>query len=245
MSVDNRHARFPWTRQRRIVTSTDDSIPEFEYVLAPFDAETRPIAKDLAFLHSTLLPTSPASKLGMDFLTSFYYSNLVEDGHIFGCIAYIDGKPVALWTGTENSNGFMRIALRRHFIRLTMILVWSLLKDPRRIAGMIEALQLMRVRKHSDELIGETLSLGILPAFRSRDFKGPTGVQISQDISNTGQAEFCRRNVPLIRMVVDQANVRNQAFSEGRGWKRTESSVDGWKTPSYEYRACPEDLFPH
>lgn len=243
MSVEPSKSDYPWVRRSRIVETSDSSIPDFEYTIAPFDDRYPPAAMDLARLHRELLPTSPASKLGLDFLASFYYSTLVKDGHVFGCAAYVDDQPAGFWVGVEDSNGFMRKALRRHFIRLSMILLWSILKDPRRIFGMLEAWQLLRVREGSDELIGETLTIGTMPAFRSRAFKESTSVLISQDLAFTGQVEFCRRSVPLVSMFVDQDNVRSQQFNEERGWKRTESSAEGWKTPSYEYRVCPEDFF--
>ena len=243
LSTKPSKTNYPWIRRSRVVVSSDRSIPNVEYEIAPFDDHNPPVAKDIAYLHRTLLPTSPASKLGLDFLASFYYSTLVKDGHIFGCVAYVDGKPSGLWVGTKDSNGFMQTAIRRHFIRLIMVLVWSILKSPRRIVGIFEAWQLLRAREDSDELIGETLTIATMSAFRSRAFKAATGVFISQDLAYTGQVEFCRRAVPIVAMFVDQDNVRSQQFNEERGWKRTESSADGWKTPSFEYRACPEDFF--
>ena len=224
----------------RIVVQ-DGNRPEFRYTLAPFGSDTPASAKDLASLHQELLPTSPAALLGKYFLESFYYDVLPREGEIFGAVAYIDDEAVGLVVCCEDSEGFMRRALKRHHFRLGYVLTRTLFSEPRAVGAFLEAWNLIRARNGSDELIGELMSLAVLGPYRGRDFKSTTGILIASDLGAYAFEEFRRRGTPLVRAIIDEKNYRCQRFSMGRGWALAETGVPGWKVPSVELRIRPED----
>jgi hypothetical protein len=215
---------------------------DFEYTIAPFDQSKPPPPKDLAYLHEKLLPTSPASLLGRPFLERFYYAVLPRDNHIFGVLTYIDSKPVGFWVGTQDSNGFMRKALKRHVAKVGAAVVSAIVSNPARLVTVMDVLWLIRSRKAPEAIIGESLSHGVLAPYRLSEFKSKTGVFIAEDQQSTGLAEFCRRGTKQIRSIVDQSNERYQEFMMRRGMKLYDPDVAGWRVPSVELRIAPEDL---
>ena len=114
------------------------------YWLAPFDERSADHSRELAQLHAALLAHSPVALLGPDFLRRFYYRDLPRMGLIFGQVAYVNGQPAGFIVATHDSWGFMRTAVRKHFLRVAFVMTWSVLRDPRRLGAIWEALQIMR-----------------------------------------------------------------------------------------------------
>lgn len=74
-----------------------------------------------------------------------YYDILPREGLISGAVAYVDGQPAGFIVATPDSARFMRIALRSHWWRIWVIGI-SVLREPKRLAAIWEAEQIMRSR---------------------------------------------------------------------------------------------------
>lgn len=205
--------------------------------LVAFSAEAAPPAALLARLHAELLPRSPLSHLGPRFMEKFYYSWLPRDGRIFGWVAYVDEQPAGFITATENSEGFMGLAIRRRWPWLGWTLFTSLVLSPRRLRPTWEAIQLMRTRdpEARGRPEGEILSFGVLPEFRSPKFIRKSGHKIGAELMARAIERLGEMKAPVVRAIVDADNRLAQLFYHSQGWELTRDDVPGWREATWEF----------
>ena len=201
------------------------------------DGEPVP-AGDLRTLHFSLLPHSPVVLLGPRFVEHFYYPKLVEMGLLFGAIAYWDDRPVGFIAVTQDASGFMGRAIKRHPIKLAWTMLVSVLADPRRLAALYEALQIMRNREPAEtsEPVAELLSFGVIEEFRSAGFARKTGVKVGRDLFGKAIEQLRERGVATVAALVDQDNKEVCLMYRAMGWTVHDPDVKGWKTPQIEFR---------
>ncbi len=229
------------------VTMSDNEhvLQQHEYQFVEF-GESAPNGSqiaDLARLHAALLPHSPVVLMGEDFMCDFYYKALTSDKQICGAIAYIDGKPAGFIVATHNPKEFMPMAIRRHWFSLGMVIFLSLLRSPTRIMAMKEA---YTIQKNVGDIeyeagLGELLSFGVLPEYRSPKFVRKTGHKISSDLLTAAVSLLRKRAMKKIRAVVDQDNTEAKFFYRSHNWKIGNPSVQGWSVPTLEFILDLED----
>lgn len=211
---------------------------KIRYRLEPFDEKSfEDRSADLAYLHGALLSHSPVALLGPDFMEHFYYRELPRLGLICGHIAYIDDRPAGFIVATHDASGFMQSALRRRFLAVVAVMVRSVFRDPRRLAAIWEAVQIMRSLPPTapDDSPGELLSFGVLPDFRSREFMTRTRLRISQDLLDAAVNQIRERGIATIRVIVDTDNVEARLFYLGSGWRPGRDAVPGWRKKTVEF----------
>lgn len=208
--------------------------------IVPFDVDAPPPPGVLARLHSELLPHSPLTKLGREFMERFYYAVLPRDGVIFGAIAYVGEDPAGFVVATHDSAGFMKETLRRHWTKIPTALLSSLFAAPSRVLSVWEALQIMRSRgdAKSSERASEILSIGILPEFRQSS--AHPKVQLATELLSTAVSRLLENGAPLIRAIVDEDNAPAHSFYSARGWTMESTKVPGWPVPSVEFVFRPK-----
>lgn len=213
------------------------------YRLATFDETSAAPARDLARLHEALLPESPIPLLGTRFMERFYYSALPRAGSIRGAVAYV-GDDAAGFIVVTDDDGFMTAALARHWTRIGWLIGTSVLADPRRLAYVWEAVQLMRTAPPAEErraAAGQILSFGVLPAFRELRFVRRTGLKIGVDLLKTGVLALRNRGVRDIRAAVHRDNLEAQLFYRGQGWHVARRGLPGWRVPAVELAWSADD----
>ena len=208
------------------------------YRIQPFGRGHPANARDLCRLHFELLPHSPVVLLGERFVEKFYYPVLTKMDLLFGAIAYLDGRPVGFIAVTDDAGGFMGRAIIRHPFALAWTMMISVLSDPRRLAALYEAWQIMRGRTGSGdaEPAAELLSFGVLPAYRTAKFVRSTGTKVGQDLFDTAMTQLNKRSVDTVAALVDQNNKEVAMMYRARGWRLHDPDVAGWRTPQVEFR---------
>jgi ribosomal protein S18 acetylase RimI-like enzyme len=213
------------------------------YELRRFGAGDPPDVRDISTLHAALLPDSPVTRLGAGFRETFYYKNLPELSHVFGVVAYVEGRAAGFVAATHDSDGFMSSALRQRGLRVAWVIARALLGDLRRIQAVWEA-----SRIHSDrnqfagrgagakhEPPGEILSLGVLPQFRDAAFQSLSGLHIGRDLAACAMETFRTHGAAKVRVIVDTDNLPAQRFYEKLGWRQSRRGLPGWRRPSDEF----------
>jgi ribosomal protein S18 acetylase RimI-like enzyme len=204
----------------------------------PFGLDSLPdCASDLARLHGELLAHSPVALLGPEFMSRFYYRQLPRLGLIFGQIAFVNEEPAGFIVATDDSSGFMLRAVRSKFFSIAATMITSILRDPKRLGAVWEAIQIMRGLPAAQEgnAVGELLSFGVLPAFRSREFMVRSRLRISQDLLNAAVDQMKRRGVAAARVIVDADNLEARLFYLGNGWQPGLDAVPGWRKKTVEF----------
>ncbi|MDJ0909435.1 MAG: GNAT family N-acetyltransferase [Woeseiaceae bacterium] len=216
--------------------SPDSSSGDARLSIAPFGVGHPDCSEDLKMLHQELLGHSPVVLLGPDFLERVYYSKLPELGLVFGAIARIDGKPAGFIAVTEDSDGFMSTAIRRRWYLIAWVLTISILKRPKRILGIWEALKIMRGREaqRTEEPMAELLSFGVTEEFRGAAFVRKTGLKVGGLLYDYAVEELKRRGCKSAKVLVDQDNRNVKMMYSALGWTVTNSDVPGWQTPQVE-----------
>lgn len=172
----------------------------------------------VARMHSTLLPDSPIARLGPFFVRHFYYGTLVADNLVNCRVAYIGDTPVGFMSFTHRPSTFMAEGLRRHWLRLAGVLLWTALADPRRIGVMLWTFGLMRQRIGAPVPgEGEMLSFGVEPEFRGASGAQRTGRRISVELFDAARADLHALGVDRCCLVVRKENTAALAFYDARG----------------------------
>jgi ribosomal protein S18 acetylase RimI-like enzyme len=209
-----------------------------DYRLKSFGLDSsRDYAADLARLHGELLAHSPVALLGPEFMSRFYYRQLPRLGLIFGQIAYVNEQPAGFIVATDDSSGFMQRAVRSRFFSIAATLTASILRDPKRIGAIWEAVQIMRglPAAQAGNAVGELLSFGVLPAFRTREFMVRSRLRISQDLLSAAVEQMKRLGVASARVIVDADNLEARLFYLGNGWQPGLDVVPGWRKKTVEF----------
>ena len=170
-------------------------------------------------------------------MREFYYYDLPRDGFVCGAIAFVAGKPAGFIVGTEDADGFMKRAVRQHWPKIAWVLLKATVRNPKRILAIWEALQIQRnvsAENYGPE-VGELLSFGVLPEFRSRAFIRDTGVRVSHDLLENITRQLSKTNIRRIRAIVDKDNIEAQFFYKANGWQIGLKSVKGWSVPTMEF----------
>jgi len=207
------------------------------YSIIEFDKNHPAPIDDLLSLHQELLPRSPVILLGESFMRDFYYSALVDEGLLFGSVAYLGTEPAGFCVATDDSSGFIRTGMRKRWRQLMFTMTRSIVTSPARVLPVIEALQIMQSRTDGVDHTnyGELLSLGVRPAFRScRDESGER-LSISRDLVDSALGRLRARGVSRMCAIVDADNLSAQLFYKSEGWGLVRSSVPGWRVPSVEF----------
>lgn len=219
-----------------------------DYSLREFgmqDSEPAPAA-DLAALHAELLDHSPLVLMGPEFVKEFYYTVLPADNLISGVVAYVDDRPAGFIVATDNPDGFMSLATRRHAPRIGWIMLKSVLRSPRRLGAIREAYSVqknVKAEEYGPEM-GELLSFGVLPQYRSRSFVRKTSIHVGADLLARAVSQLAAAGKTSIRAIVDKDNLEAQIFYRFHGWRVGLPDVKGWRVPSMEFLVDIESADP-
>lgn len=164
----------------------------------------------LTRLHMALLGHGPMARLGERFLRDVCYGVLARDRLLRAALFEVDDQPAGFVAWTNRSITFHRHALRRHALRVAWALARSLADEPRRAGRLGKALWLMASRRAERELardpLGEVLSIGVLPEYRTPQFLHRTGLRIGEALVRHVMTALRRERVAVMRMVVEAHN---------------------------------------
>lgn len=181
------------------------------------DPKDKAAIKKVAFLHKTLLPTSPIGILGSVFMEKFYYSRLLK-GSIIACDYYRHDKQVAGFIAyTKNSSNLLKNGFRKNPLYLCYLLTLIFARKPKKIMQIFRVLQLENAIKKEGDNEGAVLSLGVLPEYRSLKFIKDTGILISKELFQNALQFFKRENASKFRMLVEQNNKEALLFYHSYG----------------------------
>jgi ribosomal protein S18 acetylase RimI-like enzyme len=189
-----------------------------------------------AALHATLLPTSPAARLGEPFLRSVYYGCLVRAELASAFVAYVDGVPAGFIIATDRPAGFMAAGLRRRPWSVSWALLRAVAAKPARLGDLVYTARLNATRQGGDPpQMGELLSFGVAEQFRRPQFVRASGIRVGAALLDTALAQLRARGSRRVRAIVDADNLAAQLFYRGAGWQLGNPTVPGWNVPTCEF----------
>ena len=152
--------------------------PKFE-ISRPKAGESREIAE----IHFSLIPESPLSNLGLDFLDKCYYRKMIEDNEFVCLVAKFNGVISGFIAGILNEKEiFLRLAIR-NFMYFSFNILRLLLTSSLSIGCLSSALKrVLNQGKNFRHLKVKLLSLAVLPEYRSREFRNKHGIHIAKDL---------------------------------------------------------------
>ena len=135
------------------------------------DGTTHADVQGIADLHEKHLDDSPVVLFGDRFLREFYYTLLVRDGLIGVTGCRVDGEVVGFISYTTQPLGFMTTAIKRYPIRLSWIMLKTVLIKPSVVSQILMVLRMMSDRrKEGNESLpadrGEVISLVAEPQYQ-------------------------------------------------------------------------------
>jgi len=98
--------------------------------LIKLDGSSNEQIEAISLLHTSLLPESKVSLLGIFFLKKFYYSILIKNNLIDSYIYKSGGKYAGFIVCTDRPFVFMKEGMRRNFLYLSFVLGVSVLTNP-------------------------------------------------------------------------------------------------------------------
>ena len=175
--------------------------------------------KSVAYLHKTLLPTSPVAILGSAFMEKFYYSRLLKDALIHCDYYQYDGKIVGFIAYTKNPSNFLKIGIRKNFFYLSTLMVFLFFQKPEKIIQILQVSQLNKAIRKESKHEGAILSFGVLPEYRDRNFIHKTGFVISHELFQHAVNFFRKETFSTLRMLIEPDNKEAFLFYHHYGCK--------------------------
>lgn len=203
------------------------------YRIESFGGGYRTPTADLTALHAELLPESPIARLGSRFMDHYYYRVLPDKGLIFGCVAYVGGRPAGFLAATGDSAGFMMRGLRQDWPRIAWTVGVSVVRGPRSLVTVLDVFSQMLGRgpRSSEQADGELLSFGVREPFRDVRFVRETGIRISHDLLSSTLTRLYAQGARSVRAMVARDNLPTQVFYAGQGWQRRPSEEGSSREP--------------
>jgi len=212
-----------------------------ECIFIEFDNKHDVDRQAISTLHGRLLPHSPVTLLGPEFMREFYYKDLPDLGLIFGNMAYVDKEPVGFIVATHNPSKFMIEGIKKRWLKLLYLMAKTILLHPSRITSIFEAIRIMSKLPASakKEKVGELLSLGVLPEYLKKMKNSNKQCNISKELVEKAVGQLIERKCFEVRAVVDENNLMAKMFYHGMGWTLDQEKVKGWKVPTVQFvRQC-------
>lgn len=159
-------------------------------------------------LHISLLPESIVSKLGFFFLSNFYYKALTKNNLIDVFLYKYNNNYVGFISCTDYPFTFMKIGIKLHFLRLSIVLLISILLKPNRILFLLrmrDDLNLNFIQKKYGENIGQFMSFGVLEKFR-KHIDENTKLTIANVLMRKVFSHFRYKNKHLFFLLVLKTN---------------------------------------
>lgn len=179
--------------------------------LDPSDKEQ---IKAVSNLHSILLPESIVSKLGHIFLSEFYYKILTKNKLIDVYLYKINSDYVGFIACTDYPFTFMKNGVKRNFLRLSIILIFSILLVPSRyrlLLKMKDDVNLDDLKKERVESIGQFMSFGVLEEYR-KHLDEFTNLSIANVLMRKVFSHFTKRKMNIFFLLVLKTNKNAIAF---------------------------------
>jgi ribosomal protein S18 acetylase RimI-like enzyme len=172
-------------------------------------------------LHMELLCFGPIAQLGALFLKQFCYDLMIREKLLKGALYEVDSKPVGFIVYTDRSITFHRTALRKHWLYVCFLIVWSLVQEPKIIFRLWRAIQLMFSRRE-DRVLGEDpmaeiVAIGVRPEYRDLAFIRRTGRRIAHELFEYASNFFREVGLKGLHLVVDADNKQALLFYNGLG----------------------------
>ena len=142
----------------------------------PFDGNDVETRKQIALLHSQMIPYGPVPRLGHDFMCDTYYKILPSSGWL-KCEAYShEGKVIGFFSSAREEGSLLKALGLLRFFKLGVGILKTVACSPRRLMVVLELLR----RSPPKHRIGavELLSFGVYPEFRNF-FDPATGKRVS------------------------------------------------------------------
>lgn len=165
-----------------------------------------------ADLYARLLPDSPIPQFGREFMTRFYFSDLVRDGIIQSDLFACDGRFVAVSVYTRYPFSFMKRGFTKHFAKVAWILGKAVLTKPARATALWKAVRHggMRSGERDTPEVGEYLSLGVLPEYASA--RDASGLRVPQAMFERVMETLGPAGVREILLMIRKDNLKSMRF---------------------------------
>jgi len=176
----------------------------------------------VAQLHLENFPDSTEARLGLDFLTGFFYSTIVREQLLECWIGRAGDDVVAFISFTRFPRRFHLLAVRRHLLRVFGLLVRAAIDrgDVRRVLMRHVGSLLGRLRSGSGPIAsrrcGEVLKLAVLPEFET--WTPDDGAErVTVRLFRAMQRRFLEDGIGTVLLVVRKDNVASNLFCHSMG----------------------------
>ena len=165
----------------------------------------------VADLHIELLGFGPMAGLGRRFIKEACYVNNMRDGQLKLAVYEVDEAIAGFVAYTDQSISFHRTSLSKHWFRVSMTLLISLITDPRRIKALFRALAVLSSRRGEQAVVGhdpmgEVVCIAVKPEYLGADYKLDNGARPGQSLVAYAAKRLVELGVDEMRMLVDADN---------------------------------------
>jgi SAM-dependent methyltransferase/ribosomal protein S18 acetylase RimI-like enzyme len=186
-------------------------------VVAPVTGRVRAVARndangiaEVARLHMALLGFGPLAGLGEFFIREIGYRVNLADGLLQLALYEVDGRAAGFVAYTQRSITFHRSALRRHWVRVLIVLALTMLRHPYRLPQLMRVLKVMRSRRGETRIggdpMGEVVAIAVQREYLAPDFIRRSGLRVTDELIRHAMAYLRRAGVGEMRMLVDAPN---------------------------------------
>jgi len=179
------------------------------YKIIPVSTE---LISEIARLHAIVMPHSPISELGWEFMTQVYFPTLLQEGHGEAVIAYYKGKPVGMTAYAFDSHSFYT-ALGRKRIKIIKAVAKEIKRDLSTLSTVIRATRFyfQKNTEPTSEIPAEHLAIIVLEEYRASDFVRKNRLYFARDLFHSAMESMRSKGINKFRLFTDDYETNPQA----------------------------------
>ncbi|MGR3173272.1 MAG: hypothetical protein ACUZ8N_01570 [Candidatus Scalindua sp.] len=177
-------------------------------------------SREIAQIHVSLLPESPLSNLGVDFLDRCYYRKMIEDDEFVCLVAKFNGKISGFLTGSFDEKGVVLRCIKKnygYFIINTLRLILNTSLNIKSILNVLKNIKEhgIAIGQNSSEyehLKVRCISVAVLPEYRTREFVKKHRVKVGVELFTSWVRLLQEKGIEAFRFEVLKSNTLAVAF---------------------------------
>lgn len=180
---------------------------------------------DVSYILQEALPSSVPAILGFEFLSRFYFKNIIKTDKIFGLVYEYNNKILGYITYSIYSGSILLNIIKKNFIPLCLLLIKEIIKNPRKIKIILTLnFLLFQQKKILPQIHPEIVSFGVLPEYRTSyldksigkvkktEFYKKHNIKVAEELLIAALKNLNKLGAKEIKIVTEKNNIASNKF---------------------------------
>lgn len=191
--------------------------------------------ESISILHEELLPESIFAIFGKEFLSKYFYKEVIKNENLFCDIYEFNRKIIGFITYTNDSPHIFIRQIKNHPFLISFILIKVIFKRASRLKFILSSINFLfkQQKKILPDISSEILSFAVLPEYRVHNYDKATGtirdtnfykqsgIKVGEELFNRMITNLKRLNCKRLKIMTPADNISSNLFYKKMGCELT------------------------